>query len=113
MTPPKLGVLGQAKPAAGTAVTLYTCPGDRRAVCSTLAIAETSGTLALIRVHVGIAGAAPDATNALFYDTELDLSLHYGVTEGITLGAGDKLYVRSDTGAVTFTMFGEETDIPS
>lgn len=113
MAAPKLGVLGQAKPAAGTAVTLYECPANRRAVCSTLALAETSGTLALVRVHVGIAGAAPTDANALFYDAELDISLHWGVTEGIAMGAGDKLYVRSDTGAVAFTMFGEETDIPS
>ena len=113
MAAPKLGVLGQAKPAANTAVTLYECPSDRRAVCSTLAIAETSGDLALIRVHVGIAGAAPTEATAVFYDVELDIWQHFGVTEGIALGAGDKVYVCSDTGDVTFTMFGEETDIPS
>lgn len=111
MASPILGVLGQSKPAASTAI--YTVPATRRAVISTVVACETGGVEALIRINVGISGAASAASNALAYDLYMPANNHYGFTEGITLAAGDKLYVYSDTGGVTFTVFGEESDVPA
>ncbi len=110
---PLLAQLGQAAPAANTSVTLYTVPAGRRAVISSLVVAETGGVLTTFRVHIGLAGAAPVAGNAAFYDTEIDMNQHFGVCEGWTLAAGDKVYVRSVSGAVTFLLNGEETDVPA
>ncbi len=113
MASPILGVLGQNKPGAATSATIYTVDASRRAVISTIAVAETSGVDAKIRLNVGQSGAATAVGNAIAYDLYLPKNTHYGFTEGIALAAGDKLYVYSDTGGVTFTVFGEETDVPA
>lgn len=113
MASPILGVLGQNKPGAAASATIYTVPATRRAVVSTVVACETGAVEAKIRLNVGIGGAATAVGNALAYDLYLPANTHYGFTEGITLAAGDKLYVYSDTGNVTFTVFGEETDIPA
>lgn len=112
-TPPLIAQLGQAAPAANTTVTLYTVPADRRAVISSLVVAETGGTLTTFRVHIGKNGDAPVAGNAAFYETEIDMNTHAGICEGWTLAAGDKVYVRSVSGNVTFLLNGEETDVPA
>lgn len=111
MASPILGVLGQSKPATSTAV--YTVPATRRAVVSTVVACETGGVDATVRINVGINGAAIAASNALAWDLYVPANNHYGFTEGITLAAGDKLYVYSDTGNVTFSVFGEESDVPA
>lgn len=113
MAQPILGVLGQSAPAATTSTTIYTVDTGRRAVVSTIAVAETGGVDAKIRINVGKAGAATAVGNAIAHDLYLPKATHYGFTEGITLAAGDKLYVYSDTGGVTFTVFGEESDVPA
>ena len=108
---PKIAVLGQSQPAS-TSATLYTVPAGRRAVISTLTVAETGGATAKYRIHVGIGGVVASAANALAYDISLDANAHDWYTEGWTLAAGDKIYVVSTTDDVTFTLFGEETDVP-
>jgi len=110
---PKIGVLGQAAPAAGATVVAYTVPANRRAVVSTISIAETGGNSGTYRVHVGVNGAAAAVGNAIAYDIPYSAKQATFLTIGATLGPGDVLYVESSAGAVTFTAFGEETDVPT
>lgn len=112
MAAPKLGILGQSAPAAGTTTTVYTVPAARQAVLSTIVAATTSSTATTVRVHVSTGGAAA-VGNAIAYDVALSGNSHMAITEGITLEAADIVAVQSAGGNVTFTIFGEETDVPS
>jgi pyruvate/2-oxoacid:ferredoxin oxidoreductase beta subunit len=113
MPPPVLGVIGQAAPGAGANGNLYTVPAARRAVLSTIAVANTGGAYTTYRVHVRPGGAAAAAGNAIAYEVGLDAGQSDLLTLGVTIAAGDVVSVRSVSGAVTFTAFGEETDIPA
>lgn len=113
MAAPKIAVLGQAKPGSNATTALYTVPASRRAVCSTLVVCEVGGAATTFRVHVGINGAAAAVGNAEFYNVALAANSHIGITEGTTLAAADVLYVESASGNVTFTLHGEETDVPA
>ncbi|HEU5046079.1 MAG TPA: hypothetical protein VFT75_18310 [Nocardioidaceae bacterium] len=103
----------QANPAAATLATLYTVGAGRRAACSTLVAAETGGNASKIRVHVCSAGAAGSVGNAIVYDAALAANSVATFTIGLTVNPTDLVRVQSDTGSVTFTLFGEETDVPA
>lgn len=107
-----VGVLGQAAPAAATDTAAYTVPASRVAVLSTLAVCNT-GAATTYRVHIRKAGAAVAVGNAVAYEVSLGAGQTDPLTWGITLGPGDIVSVRSASGAVTFTVFGEETDVPA
>lgn len=113
MAAPIVGILGQAAPAADTLTTLYTVPAARQAVVSTLVVAETGGAATTIRIHICKNAAAGGTANAIAYDLALSANTHYGFTEGLTLAANDIVRVQSASGSVTFTLFGEETDVPA
>lgn len=112
MTAPVLGILGQSAPGAASNSDIYTVPASRRTVVSTLAICNT-GAATTVRVFARIAGAAAAVGNAIAYDLPVGANSHTALTEGITLAATDKLTVQSNAGGVTFTAFGEETDVPA
>lgn len=113
MATPKLGVLGQSAPAAATNATVYTVPSGRRAATSSMVVAETNGSPTPVRIFVRIGGATAGVGNAVAYDLPIDPNSHEGLTEGWTLAAGDIVTVYSLSGHVTFTLFGEETDVPT
>lgn len=113
MASPKVGILGQAAPGAATSNDIYTVPAGRRAVISSIVIAETGGGGPAVRVHARIGGAAAAVGNALLWNVLFSPNTHTGITEGWTLAATDILTVRSDLGGVTFTVFGEETEVPA
>lgn len=113
MASPTLGILGQASPAAATDTPLYTVPAARRAVVSTIVIANTAATATAFRVHAQIAGAAAAAGNALFYDVPLNANTTVTVTIGAALATTDELGVYATDAGVTFTCFGEESDVPA
>lgn len=112
MADPLVGILGQEAPGPATSVDLYTVPADRRAVCSTLVICETASNLGTIRIHARPGGEAESTSNAIAYGVEIEPNSMVSLTMGITLAESDVVSVRSDVGAVTFTLFGEETDVP-
>lgn len=113
MAAPVLGILGQSKPAAATPANIYTVPSARRAISSTLVACETGGAATTIRVWARIAGATAAVGNAVAYDVAIDPNQHVGITEGMTFAATDVITVQSASGSVTFTLFGQEEDVPA
>lgn len=113
MAAPILGILAQSMPAANTDTDLYTVPAGRRCVVSTLAIAETGGAATTARAYARKNGAAVAQSQRVVPDVAIAANSHTGVTEGWTLAAGDVVTIRGGTAAVSFTLFGEETDVPT
>lgn len=113
MPSPVLGILGtQQAPAAATNADVYTVPAARRAVISTLVCCNTTAASRMVRVFAREAGAASAVGNAIVYDVALAAGDTLLMTLGITLAATDIITVQSNLGGVTFTAFGEETDVP-
>lgn len=100
--------LGQTAPVAGVLSALYTVPVGKSAVCSTLVICNQGASRAKIRVSLAIGGAADTAAQYLRFDLPLEPNDGVDITEGWTLAATDVLRVYSDTGAVSFNLFGTE-----
>lgn len=106
----KVGILGQAAPAAGVTTDLYTVPAARRAAVSSLIACNTTNVPTTIRVHARINGAAVGVGNAVVYDVDLDAKGRYGFVEGLTVDDADIISVRSVDGGITFTLCGTEED---
>lgn len=115
MAAPLLGVLAQGVPNPGPGFLYSPATGTpgRRAVVSTLAIAETGGVSGIFRVHCYNAGGSPGVGNAIAYNVPYSANDANFLTLGITLGPGDVIQVYSSTGTVTFTLFGNEEDVPT
>lgn len=114
MTAPIAGILGQAAPGAATNGDLIPAvTAGRRQVISTIVAAETGGAATAIRIFARKAGAAAAVGNAIAYDVAVAANSTTTFTIGAALAATDVVTVRSTSGAVTFTAFGEETDVPA
>lgn len=100
-------VLGQVKPAATTATTLYTVPGSTSAVCSTLTVCNL-GTSTTFRVAVRPAGAALEDKNYIIYENWLNAYDSVFLTLGITLAATDVVTVYAGTATMIFNLYGSE-----
>jgi len=102
-------VLGQSAPTDTNNANLYTVPTGTQAVVSTINVANVSAAAATFRIYIRIAGATAADSNALAKDITLAANSVYSATQGVTLGAGDIITVRSGTGsAITFQAFGSE-----
>ena len=101
-------VLGQSKPAATTATTLYTVPSATQAVVSTIVIANLNTGNATFRIAVRVAGATLADSQYVAYNVTVGASDSTALTLGITLGATDVITVYSSTANLTFTAFGSE-----
>ena len=102
-------ILGQAAPDDTSNADLYTVPSATQAVISNIHIANVTAAAVAAKVYVvPAAGSASDA-NIFVPDSPITANGFLSLTVGITLGAGDKLVVRSATGAaLTFHAFGSE-----
>ena len=101
-------VLGQVKPTAATATTLYTVPSDTQAVASTLNISNLTNDITTVRLAVRPAGAALEDKHYLLYNNTIP---GYGTAQftiGITLGATDVVTVYDTAGKCSFNLFGSE-----
>lgn len=123
---PKL--LGQANPLVNTLTDLYTVPGGKSAVLSSLFITNGYGSTLLetvkYRLAISVGGGAVAAKDYLAYDSPLPDVSGGGkgqetsmtvLTLGLTLAAGDKIRVYGNstnatpsTSAVAFNLFGVE-----
>jgi glucose-6-phosphate dehydrogenase assembly protein OpcA len=101
-------VLGQSKPSATTATTLYTVPASTQAVVSTIVIANLTATAATFRIAVRVAGATLADSQYVAYDITVGASDSTALTLGVTLNATDVVTVYSSTANLTFTAFGSE-----
>ena len=114
MPAPVLGILGQAAPAAAANGDLIAAvAANRRQVLSTIVVANTGAADTTFRIFARKAGAAAAVGNALAYDVPVSANSVITLTLGVALAATDVVTVRSAAGGVTFTAFGEETDVPA
>jgi hypothetical protein len=101
--------LGQSAPGAATDATLYTVPAATDAVVSTIVIAETNGIATTFRVCTDSAGGVATAVGkAIAWNVNIPANGIVTLTLGITLAAASTIIVRSVTGNVTFTAYGQE-----
>jgi hypothetical protein len=103
-------VLGQAKPAAATATTLYTVPSGsgNYAVVSSLVINNLTSDLSNIRVAVRPAGATLEDKHYIIYSNSIIPFETQVYTIGITLAETDVVTVYDNAGKCSFNLFGSE-----
>jgi len=102
-------VLGQAAPAATTNTDLYTVPAATSTVCSTLTVANRSGSASSFRVAVRPGGATLANEHYVYYGIEIPGWDAFAATLGITLAATDVVTVYASSADLSFSIFGEET----
>lgn len=101
-------VLGQSKPTAATATTLYTVPSATQTVASTLNISNLTNDITTVRIAVRPAGAALEDKHYLLYNNTIPGYGSAQFTIGITLGATDVVTVYDTAGKCSFNLFGSE-----
>lgn len=103
-------VLGQAKPSAATATTLYTVPtgSGNYAVVSSLVISNITADVTDVRVAIRPAGAALENKHYIIYGNGVSPYGTQVFTIGITLGADDVVTVYDSNGKCSFNLFGSE-----
>jgi hypothetical protein len=103
-------VLGQAKPAAATATTLYTVPSGagNYAVVSSLVVNNISADVTNIRVAIRPAGETLEDKHYILYGNGVSPFISQVFTIGITLAATDVVTVYDTNGKCTFNLFGSE-----
>lgn len=99
-------VLAQSYPAASTLTDAFTASVP--VVVSTIKVCNQNEVDATFRVSVAVDGAADEAKQYVYYDVPLEANDTFSATEGWTLGAGDVIRVRSDSGRCSFNLFGAE-----
>lgn len=103
-------VLGQAKPSATTATTLYTVPtgSGNYAVVSSLVVNNTTSDVTDIRVSIRPAGAAQEDKHYILYGNGVNPFATQVYTIGITLAQTDVVTVYDSNGKCSFSLFGSE-----
>jgi hypothetical protein len=103
-------VLGQAKPTADTATTLYTVPtgAGNYAVISSLVITNLTGDLTNVRVAVRPAGETLEDKHYILYSNGVSPFATQVFTIGITLAATDVVTIYDTGGKCSFNLFGSE-----
>jgi len=103
-------VLGQLKPAADTASTLYTVPSGagNYAVVSSLVINNISGDVTNVRVAIRPAGETLADKHYILYGNGVSPYGTQVFTIGITLAATDVVTVYDLAGKCSFNLFGSE-----
>ena len=103
-------VLGQVKPAADTATTLYTVPAGagNYAVVSSLVINNVSADVTSIRVAIRPAGEAIADKHYIIYGSQITPFATQVYTIGITLAATDVVTVYDALGKSSFNLYGSE-----
>lgn len=100
-------VLGQVAPAA-VVTTLYTVPGGKSAVVSTVSVCNTTTTAKTFRIAVRPAGAALALVHYLYYEATIGGNVTFAATIGITLAATDVLTVDCSASGLVFHAYGNE-----
>ena len=103
-------VLGQVKPAADTATTLYTVPSGagNYAVVSSLVINNITGDPTAVRVAVRPAGATLEDKHYIVYSNGVSPFQTHVFTIGITLAATDVVTVYDQNVKCSFNLYGSE-----
>ena len=103
-------VLGQAKPAAATATTLYTVPtgAGNYAVISSLVVNNLTSDISNVRVSIRPAGAEQEDKHYIIYGNGVSPFQTQVFTIGITVASTDVVTVYDTDGKCSFNLFGSE-----
>ena len=103
-------VLGQSKPTAATATTLYTVPtgSGNYAVVSSLVINNITGDTTNIRVAIRPAGETLEDKHYIIHTNGVSPYSTQVYTIGITLAQTDVVTVYDASGKCSFNLFGSE-----
>jgi hypothetical protein len=102
-------ILGQVAPTSNTPTLFYGPVGTGvNTVISTLAICNRGSSAATYRISLRENGAGDSAKQYLVFDASLPASTTATYTLGITLNAGDAIYVFANSGNLSFQAFGSE-----
>ena len=103
-------VLGQVKPEADTATTLYTVPAGagNYAVISSLVVNNITGDLTNVRIAIRPAGQTLENKHYIVYGNGVSPYTTQVFTIGITLAATDVVTVYDLNGKCSFNLFGSE-----
>jgi hypothetical protein len=95
-------------PAAGVPTLAYTVPALTQTVCSTFTVCNINGAARKFRLVVSVGGAALANKQYAYYDENVPATSTFAGTLGITLGAGDKIYMYGSAAGLQFNLFGVE-----
>jgi hypothetical protein len=101
-------VLGQSKPSAATATTLYTVPASTQTVVSTLVVTNLTVDTTNVRVSIRPAGEAQADKHYIIYDQSFQSNQSVSFTLGITLATTDVVTIYDSAGKCSFNLFGSE-----
>jgi hypothetical protein len=101
-------VLGQSKPSATTATTLYTCPSTTQTVISSLVVTNQAATGGSYRIAIRPNGAALSGEHYIAYDAPISATSFVSLTLGLTIDASDVLTIYSSSADISFNAFGSE-----
>lgn len=104
-----LHVLGQIVPSASALTPLYTVPIATFASVSSVIVCNQNNINEIVfRISIAVSGATDAPNQYIYYDMPLSPNDTFITTVGLTLAAGDIIRVMSDTGNVSFSLFGVE-----
>lgn len=95
---------------AGAAVDIYTVPSAKASVVSSIVVANPSTSATSYRIAVVPSGETLALKHWNFFDIQLAANSSQAITLGLTLSAGDKIKVSSDTSNTQFSVYGSELD---
>lgn len=101
-------VLGQISPAAMDETDVYTVPGSKMAVLSSITVCNTSGSARTFRIAIRPGNAALQTKHYIAYDYALDANTTVALKNGYTLAATDVVTVYASGTGVAFTVSGSE-----
>ena len=99
-----MGLLATAKPAATTETLLYTCPTEREAVVN-LMVSNNGSSESVVTVSPSTQSTAPSSSESIVRAVGAGDLLEI---TAISLSAGQKIFIQSSTGDVTFNCWGLE-----
>jgi hypothetical protein len=102
-------ILAQSSPVATTPTLLYGPVGTGiQTVMSTLAVCNRGNTSTTYRISIRENGAADSSKQYIVFDASVPATSTITYTLGITLKAGDAVYIYSGTNNLSFNAFGSE-----
>ena len=99
-----MGLLATAEPAATTEALLYTCPTARAAVVN-LMVSNNGSSESVVTVSPSTQSTAPLSSEAI--ERAVGAGDLLEIT-AISLSAGQKIFIKSSAGGVTFNCWGLE-----
>jgi hypothetical protein len=100
--------LGQVMPSAGQLTEAYRVPAGKSAVLSTAMVCNQSDEPALFSISHALNTDSDLPAQYLYSEKPLAAHSSWAATLGICMGAGDRLRVKSNSGRLSFNVYGAE-----